>query len=202
MKEDAKAERRTQIIEAAYAVLAEKGYAGTSMLAVAKRARASNETLYNWFGSKQGLFQAMVEENARTAATILEEHLGGGSDTAATLGRLGPMLLRLVTSERAIALNRAAAADATDTGVLGRTIAQSGRHRIVPLLERMFDRAAASGEMAALSPSEAAELYIGVLVGDLQIRRVIGVMPEPGEDEIVRRAERARRTVLGWPDTS
>jgi len=197
VKEAARAERKAQIIEAAYEVLAEKGYGGTSMLAVAKRARASNETLYNWFGSKQGLFKAMVQENARAAATILQEHLAGDSQPAVTLDRLGPELLRLVTSEQAIALNRAAAVDATDTGVLGRTIADSGRNYFVPLLEKLFEHAAASGDMTHLSPAEAAELYISVLIGDLQIARAIGVKPEPSEDEIVRRAYRAKRLVLG-----
>jgi AcrR family transcriptional regulator len=196
MKDDTKSERRRQIIEAAYAVLAEKGYAGTSMLAVAKRARASNETLYSWFGSKPGLFQAMVEENARAAAEILQEHPGGDGDPDTALSRIGPALLRLVTSERAIALNRAAAAESTDTGTLGRTIAASGREHIVPLLERLFAGAAAAGRLAGRTPVEAAELYISLLIGDLQIRRVIGVAPAPDEDEIARRAERARQIVL------
>jgi len=141
MKGDAKSARREQIIEAAYAILAEKGYGGTSMLAVAKRANASNESLYNWFGCKQGLFTAMVEQNAAAAAAILKDHLAGGSDFSAAFARLGPTLLRLVTSERAVALNRAVAADATKTGVLGATIASSGRDHIVPLIEELFERA-------------------------------------------------------------
>lgn len=197
MKGDAKSARREQIIEAAYAVLAEKGYGGTSMLAVAKRANASNETLYNWFGSKQGLFTAMVEQNAAAAAAILKDHLAGGSDFSAAFARLGPTLLRLVTSERAVALNRAAAADASETGVLGATIASSGRDHIVPLIEELFERAEDVRLPAGFTPQEAADLYVSVLIGDVQIRRVIGVKPELDEAEVAARAKRAVAIVFG-----
>lgn len=195
MKEERRALRRQQIIKAAYAVLAERGYSGTSMLAVAERAKASNETLYNWFGSKQGLFQAMVRENARSAAEILDRHLVAGADLRDTLAKLGPALLRVVTDERAVALNRAAAADASDTGVLGQTIAESGRERVAPMLERVFARARDRRQLECTDPSEAAEFYISLLIGDLQIRRVIGVKAPPSETEISMRAERAREAL-------
>jgi len=193
MKEEKRAARRREIMEAAYTVLGEVGYTATSMLTVARRARASNETMYNWFGSKQGLFQAMVEENARAAAEILDEQLAAGGDIADSLDRLGPALLRLVTGERAVALNRAAAADADDTDTLGRTIADSGRERIAPMLQQVFANATETGQLHCLDPAEAAELYISLLIGDLQIRRVIGVIPPPDETEIERRSKRARQ---------
>ncbi|MEQ8740678.1 MAG: helix-turn-helix domain-containing protein, partial [Hoeflea sp.] len=63
MREETRAARQAQIEQAAYEVLEEKGYAATSMLAIAKRARASNETLYNWYGDKTGLFRALVVRN-------------------------------------------------------------------------------------------------------------------------------------------
>ena len=57
MREEKKSLRQQQIEDAAYEVLEAKGYDGTSMLGIARQARASNETLYNWYGDKQGLFQ-------------------------------------------------------------------------------------------------------------------------------------------------
>ncbi len=39
MKDDARSRREDQIEQAAYGLLAEKGYGGTSMLSIAKRAR-------------------------------------------------------------------------------------------------------------------------------------------------------------------
>jgi len=196
VKPENRAKRHEQIMQAAYEVLAEKGYGATSMLTVAKRAAASNETLYKWYGNKQGLFGALVEENAHEAAVLLRDSLESGRNPADTLARVGPPLLRLVTGDKAIALNRAAAGDATDTGSLGRTIARSGRETITPLLTQLFEQARAAGLMNFDEAATVTEIYVGLLIGDLQIRRVIGVQPPLKAEEIKQRAERAQRLIM------
>ena len=47
-----------------------------------------------------------------------------------------------------------------------------------------------------MSSQEAAELYLDLLIGDLQIRRVIGVIPMLSEQEVTARSNRARDIVL------
>ena len=85
---DTSREARThQIANAAYALLEERGYGGMSMLAVAKRARASNETLYRWFGDKTGLFRALIEINARSVTERLDN--APGDDPREALAALG-----------------------------------------------------------------------------------------------------------------
>lgn len=75
MRKEKRSLRQQQIEDAAYEVLEIKGYGGTSMLGIAKQARASNETLYNWYGDKQGLFQALVMRNAEQVKEYLETEL-------------------------------------------------------------------------------------------------------------------------------
>jgi AcrR family transcriptional regulator len=191
LRPENQAARRRAIEQAAYEVLAEKGYAATSMLAIAKRAGASNETLYRWYGNKQALFRSLVEANAREVAELLRDGISAGRNPWTTLKGVGPVLLRLLTSERAIALNRAAVMDADETGMLGRTLADAGRNSIVPLIARVFEEGRASGLMAFDSREEATETYVGLLVGDLQIRRAIGVLAPLGDAELQRRSDRA-----------
>lgn len=190
MREEARAERQREIEEAAYAVLEEKGYAGSSMLAIARKARASNETLYNWYGDKQGLFRALVARNAEEVRELLEARIKGQHDPLATLGLLGPKLLELLTGSRAIALNRAAAA-ADRSFELGAAIAQAGRETIAPLIGRVLEDARARGLLAFARTEEAIELYLGLLIGDWQIRRAIGREPQPAPEARERRAEQA-----------
>jgi AcrR family transcriptional regulator len=185
--------RRRAIEQAAYEVLAEKGYAATSMLAIAKRAGASNETLYKWYGNKQALFRSMVEANALEVAELLRDGISAGRNPWTMLKSVGPVLLRLLTSERAIALNRAAVTDVDETGILGRTLAEAGRNSIAPLIARVFEEGRASRQMVFETKEDATEVYIGLLVGDLQIRRAIGVLDPPGEAELRRRSDRALR---------
>lgn len=56
----AKEERRREILEAALQEFTSKGYAGASMEAIARRARASKETLYAWFENKETLFNTLL----------------------------------------------------------------------------------------------------------------------------------------------
>jgi AcrR family transcriptional regulator len=194
MREEARTIRQQQIEQAAYAVLEDKGYAGTSMLAIARKARASNETLYSWYGDKIGLFKALVARNASESRMLLEERINAESDALDTLRAFGPMLLGMLTGARAVALNRAAAAD--PSGDLGRAISTEGRETIGPLVAKVLLQARDKGRLGFSDPGEALELYFGLLIGDLQIRRVIGRATAPSKAERERRSERTVQALL------
>ncbi|MCE8525348.1 TetR/AcrR family transcriptional regulator [Ruegeria pomeroyi] len=179
MKDDSRADRQQQIEEAAYALLEQKGYAGTSMQGIARLARASNETLYSWYGDKQGLFRALVIRNAAEVRAQLEADLTAARPSRDTLSALGPRLLMLLLGDRAVALNRAAAAD--PSGELGALIAQSGRDSVMPLIVQVLEAARAEHLLRFDDAGAAAGLYLDLLVGDQQIRRVIGRLPVPSE---------------------
>lgn len=189
MRDDKKQKRHQEISVAAYALLAAHGYGGTSMLSIAKAAGASNETLYRWYGDKQTLFAAMVHDNAAEVKVTLETSLTEDGDPLKALDQIGAKLLALLTSERAIALNRAAASDSS--GVLGATIAEAGRGTIAPLIERLFERIVQGRFLAVEDSAEATETYLGLLIGDLQIRRVIGQLEPMSEAACVSRSARA-----------
>ncbi|MGB0411574.1 MAG: TetR/AcrR family transcriptional regulator [Pikeienuella sp.] len=194
------ADRRAEIEAAAYEVLLEKGYKSASMLAVARRAKASNETMYRWYGDKAGLFQSLVTTNAADVAKrlrALEER-----DAINTLKRAAPILLAMVTGERAIALNRAAAANVAEGGELGRAIAERGRNEIAPLIANVMQRAAQEGHLQIEDPRQAADLFIRLLIGDLQIRRVIGALPPLTDAEIATRAAEAVATFQALHSTA
>lgn len=188
--------RRERIEEAAYAVLKEAGYKAASLLAIAQRASVSNETLYNWYGNKQALFRSLIEANAKEAKELLEGALQTGSDPLHTLAALGPILLSLVTSEKAIVLNRAAVGDISDTKTLGQAIAQFGRDTIAPLVCDLLKAAGRSGLIVCDDPASAADIYFRLLIGDLQVRRVIGALDELPSSEIEQRAREAMALFL------
>jgi AcrR family transcriptional regulator len=182
MRESAQRERRRLIEEAAYELIDEKGYDNISMLAIAKRAKASNETLYRWYGDKKGLFQAMVIRNADDVYESLIQDLDRQRDPMQILEDISLKLLRLLTSDRAIALNRAAIADAS--GELGIALSKVGRERVLPLISKVLGQIKDQGTFGDLSLEEVTRLYMNLLIGDLQIRRAIGVMPAPNETEL------------------
>lgn len=189
LREEKRSLRQQQIEAAAYEVLEVKGYGGTSMQGIAKQARASNETLYNWYGDKQGLFRALVTRNAEEVKSHLEAELETDHDALSILGTLGPKLLDLLTGDRAVALNRAAAADSS--GELGATLSKAGREAVFPLLEQVLLRARHEGQLHFETSAEAVGLYLDLLIGDQQIRRVIGRLPAPTAEFCMARSQKA-----------
>ncbi|NNK15961.1 MAG: TetR/AcrR family transcriptional regulator [Sulfitobacter sp.] len=189
MKEEKKQTRMAEIETAAYALFAQNGFEGTSMLAVAKQAKASNETMYRWYDDKHGLFESMVKRNAAHVRAMLEEANKDREAPLTALERLAPVLLTMLLSEKAILLNRAAASD--PTGGLGRLLAKSGREDVMPLIAALMRDAVRTGALKLPKEDDIGALFIRLLVGDQQIRRVIGTLPEPTQSEVSAQARRA-----------
>lgn len=188
MKEDRRKARRDAIEAAAYALLEQDGYDGLSMQGLARAAKASNETLYRWYGDKTGLYEALVARNAETIRDRIQSLLEQGHDPIKTLGAAGPALLTMLLGRQAIALNRAAAADSS--GVLGAALAKYGRGTVAPLFEQAVGNAINSGALRGAS-RDLTEFYLANLIGDLQVRRVTRAMPMPDLDLITDRADTA-----------
>lgn len=185
MRAEKKAIRAREIEEAAYKILEAEGFSGLSVQAVAREANASNETIYRWYGDKHGLFEALIRGNASHVALTLE---GRTTDPLAELSELGPILLSMLLGPRAIALNRAAAADGT--GALGRVLAREGRETVAPKVAAVMARAIEEQQLSG-PVDKLTETWFALLIGDLQIRRATGAMPAPSRKAIEARADEA-----------
>ncbi len=166
-------QRVDAVLDAALAELVAQGVDGITMTGIARRARASKETLYAWFGGREGLIGAVIERNADRSATAVADALEGGGDHRATLVGYGTGLLTLLTSDESVALNRAAM---TDPSLAERLLA-SGRHRIGPLVERYLSSLHDAGTINAPRPDESFALLYGLVVQDVQIRVLLGERP-------------------------
>lgn len=173
-----------EIEATAYALLAEQGYENISMLKIAKAAKASNETLYNWYGDKKGLFAAMIRKNASQTLAEIEQAISRDEKPDETLRRVAHTLLTMLMNDNAIALNRAAAAD--PTGELGKVLNTEGRETVAPKFLPLFTELV--GQYQA---QRGLQVFLSVLIGDWQIRRVIAVMDQPEPSEIEARVEEA-----------
>jgi len=197
MKATNKIQREEEIEAVAYALLAEVGYRKTSMLAIAKRASASNETLYKWYGNKQNLFATLVKKNAAVVEQELQEAIDNQADTLETLAVIGPLILKLVSSKKAIVLNRAAAIDVNESNTLGKTISEQGKMKVTPLLIAIIQQGIDSKVFTKVEshpPNDAAtemsQVYLGLLIGDIQVQHIIGVR------EVLKSAEVEQRSLL------
>ena len=68
-----KADRPTEIVQAALAVFAEKGFAGARLDEIAARAGVSKGALYLYFATKEEMFRAVVEQAVRPNLVIVQQ---------------------------------------------------------------------------------------------------------------------------------
>jgi AcrR family transcriptional regulator len=184
-------ERREEILEVALSVLAERGYRGASMREIAERAQASKETLYAWFGNKRGLFEVLVEWQAeRVDAAIAPNLQRDNDDPSEVLRRFALELQRLLLGERAVVINRAAISEATSDPTFARILATHGRGNVVPKLVRYLEGQRERGRLKFEEAEAAIDALIGLAIGDQQVRRLLGVLPMPGPEQIEARADR------------
>ena len=183
--------RADQILDAALALMEENGYRDTTMLQVATRARASKNTLYQHFPTKQALFAALVARAAAAMNADITAALDGNAPLEPTLRQFGIHLLTLLTGPQSLAINRAAIAEAHVAPELAQALAANGRENTAPLVQRYFAAQMAAGRMRRVDGADAIETFIGLLVGDLQVRLLWGLATPPDAGAIRRRAQRA-----------
>jgi AcrR family transcriptional regulator len=155
--------RRQAALDAALAELVERGLEQTTMQAVASRTGSSKESLYAWFGNRDGLLAALIERQAAGVGDALARVTAGG-DAREALTSIAERLLRLLLSDVSVALNRAAMPSAE----LATLLLRHGRHTTGPLVEAYLER------LGVPDPAEAFQLFYGLVVRDLQIRRLLG----------------------------
>ncbi|WP_281857500.1 TetR/AcrR family transcriptional regulator [Litoreibacter halocynthiae] len=187
MRAERKDKRRSEIESVALEVMRQRGYEGASMLNIAKAAKASNETLYRWYGDKQQLFLEIVKSNAADAEAALDKALAADLPPENILEEMGKRMLHLLLGERAVALNRAAASDAS--GHLGAAIAKGGRERVFPKIVLLMGALRKAGLIDPPNDEQAAKWFLGLLIGDLQTRRIIGTLPQPTRTQINEHVE-------------
>ena len=121
-------ERQREVLDAALALLVEEGDRVT-MTSVARRASCSKETLYKWFGDRDGLLTATVRWQASKvrARDYDRQHLDA-SAMRDSLESFAVAWLKVITSETSIALNRVAVGHAgSHKSNLGAIVLANGR---------------------------------------------------------------------------
>jgi AcrR family transcriptional regulator len=117
------AARRGEILDAAFAVFADKGFGGTTMLDIARCAQASKETLYAWFGNKDLLFEELLRTHLeRIWARATPEALPETADIRTRLTALARQQLATFTNPEYIALFRIFTSEAPHSPALRRII--------------------------------------------------------------------------------
>ena len=190
-------ERQTDVLNAALRLLVEDGDKLT-MTAVARRASCSKETLYKWFGDRDGLLTATVQWQAsKVRVAQVDRARFDLSSLTASLERFASDWLSVISSETSIALNRVAVGHAgSDKADLGAIVLENGRFALARRLKPVLEAARAKGLIAFDDAETAFRTFFGLVARDVQIRLLLGDHMDLTEAEIGRDSGRATRQFL------
>ena len=187
---------RARILAAAFAAFMANGYAATSTLEIATRARVSKRDLYALVGNKQEMLMACIAERARRFQMPADPPMPRDRKSLARLlASFGARLLREVSEPKVIAVFRLAIAEAVNAPEVARTLDSTGREAGRAALRNIMQQAQTSGLLDG-RPAELAEQFRGLLWRDLMVSLLLGVAERPNEREIERRARDAAAAFL------
>lgn len=183
--------REQEVLAVVLDLMVEEGD-GFSMASVARRASCSKETLYRWFGDRDGLLTATVQWQAsKVAMPKLDDAnltLGAFSNT---LNEFAISWLTVLTGNVSIALNRLAVSHAgNNKSSLGRIVLENGPFAMRSKLLPIFLMGHKAG-LIKVQGDEAFRLFFGLVIADVQIRALLGDENRPSKQEIEKFAQRA-----------
>jgi AcrR family transcriptional regulator len=183
--------RRDKILKAACTVLSAHGYHAASMDKVAHESGMSKKTLYQIFPSKQGLFEALLDERLFRAANAgnfvdgtLEEQL------SSRLIEVAKVILR----DDQISLMRAIISDVSRSDdmrqILNNMLELSREHSAILI---WMAEQAKSGAIVVDDAFEATRYIFGMTVGEMMLKSLLGCSLNHGpeqRDAFIRKAVR------------
>jgi AcrR family transcriptional regulator len=189
--------RREAILDAAAEVFTDVGFAAASMSIIAARVGGSKGTLYNYFRSKEELFEAYVRRHcAWQQEAIMAEFLAPGADVRTVLQTLGQNLLQVALTGRGLRNFILVVAEAHRSPEIGRAFYDAGPGTGAGRMAEGIARAVADGRLRPCDPMKAAHQFVGLCQNRMLKACLCNAMDEPGPEEIAAEVTAAVDTFL------
>ncbi|MBM3565327.1 MAG: TetR/AcrR family transcriptional regulator [Alphaproteobacteria bacterium] len=174
------AAKNRAIVDAAARAFLDSGFHQASMDRIAARARVSKQTIYNHYRTKEDLFAAIIRDRAGGLVSDLAGRLGRSrAGTAAALRDFGESFLAFLLRPDTMALYRLLVAESARRDDLGANVYRMGPAQTVGMLAEFLAARAKAGELRVTDPNASAELLLGMIRGQHQIRALFGGGPRP-----------------------
>ena len=188
--------RRAAILAAAGDAFLSKGYAATTTLEIARRARTSKRALYQLFADKRAILDAIVRErSSEMMAPIAMAPPQSAAEFFATIEAFGATLRARLIDPTTIALYRLAICETGPANDLGQALEESGRARVVGRMRAYVGEGAARGFIEAADLDALTDAYFDLLMGSLTMERLLGAGSGFDEARLSARARRATKAL-------
>ncbi len=183
--------RRGQILEAATQVFLDNGYAGATIDLVVERPRASKGSICNFFGDKEGLFAAIIEECTERLMKAFLTIDAKNTDVPNSLAQIARRYLEITLAPDVTGIYRLMLAEGGRIPELARTFYRLGRDRLIDHMAGIFDRWRARGLIEVEDPALMAGQFLDAAASDLQLRAVAGLSSDDRAAVVERNVQHA-----------
>jgi len=187
---------RDRILQAAMQAFMKLGYAETSTLEIATRARVSKRELYTQFGNKQAMLAAAITDRAQRMQLIPElPHARTREVLETILVEVGVGVLREVLDPHVMAVFRLAIAEVQRAPEVAQTL-EAARQTVRSAAEGVVAQAQSAGLIGPGNAVAMSNQFLSLLLGDLMVSVLLRVRETPGPKESERRARSAAADFL------
>jgi AcrR family transcriptional regulator len=179
------AAKRQSILQVATDMFLAEGYSGVSVDGIIANIGGSKRTIYNYFGDKEGLFAAIIEQLCEENVSPLTHMDLKHRPLQEALSTIARIFLDVVLSPRTIALHRLIVAEALRAPEAAQSFFDAAPATAYNCLAEYFTWAQEAGLVTPGTPHTRAKIFLDALTGDLQLRCLLGLReyPLPSERE-------------------
>ena len=194
-REARREDRRDTILDVAQQCFQAEGYGATSMSTIATELGGSKGTLYNYFKSKEDLFDAVVRRSCdRLHATLDAAPVSG--PLRERLVELAEGLINHILSPEALAIHRMVIGEGERFPELARLFYEAGPRRGIARAAELLQVQMEGGALRRADPHLAAHQFKDLALSGLHLLRLWNVIDDPTAAEKHARAEIAVDTFL------
>lgn len=194
-EEDGGEDRRARLLAVAADVFFEEGFEGACIDDVIERAGGSKRTIYNEFGNKEGLFEAMIADlvsrYSNDVVTRLNFDETSGVDVRSALVDHAKRVMTTIYSPRVISLYRTVIGEALRFPRLAKAFYDNGPGRTAVHFARLLQHYREQGEIDVEDCARAAEQFAGLIRDSSYFSVLVGCRKPPTAREIDARANAA-----------
>ncbi|ATQ45000.1 TetR family transcriptional regulator [Caulobacter mirabilis] len=166
------------------------------MSTIAARLGGSKGTLYNYFRSKEELFQAVMQRQCSARAETLFDIEHEEGSLRARLEHYARSFLKLLLEPDAMALNRLVVGESERFPEIGRGFYQLGPRVIMTRMAAVFEEMMDQGVLRRADPLVAAQQFKDLAISGVYQPRLWNAIEPPDEATIERQVANAVDTFL------
>ncbi|MBO6755977.1 MAG: TetR/AcrR family transcriptional regulator [Roseibium sp.] len=183
--------RQKAVLEHALGLLVEGGEKALTTAGLARTANCSKESLYKWFGDRDGLLAAVVAYQASKVHFPSEAGATSDAETYRThVTGFVRALLEVLFGETSLALNRLSIGQSNrDDNRLGQLLLLRGKHMISARARTLLEAGRHKGFLKFDDPETAYQVLYGLAVRDVHIRLLLGDAASAADQDLTAQAE-------------